>query len=110
MGMMNPFHAKHMAGTDMAKAHSGSPTEGGKGGSEHSTMPQIHIHTHAKGHTVHIMHPNGHHEKHEHAHGDVDGMHAHLEEHLGGGGLEPSAELHTDALPSGGSEESGEDE
>lgn len=51
--------------------------------SEH--MPSIHIHSHAKGHTVHIMHPSGEHEKHEHEHGDVEGIMGHIHEHLGTG-------------------------
>jgi len=51
----------------------------------HDKPPHIHIHSHDKGHTVHIMHHDGTHEKHEHAPGDVDGIAAHLHEHLGSG-------------------------
>jgi hypothetical protein len=53
----------------------------------HGSMPHMHIHTHAKGHTVHIMHPNGKHEKHEHEHGDAEGIAAHVHEHFVGGGM-----------------------
>jgi len=46
--------------------------------------PSIHIHSHSKGHTVHVLHSNGHHEKSEHAHGDTEGIKAHIDQHLGG--------------------------
>lgn len=67
---MNPQRAKHMSGEDGKEK---------KGGKKH---PSIHIHSHAKGHTVHIMHPDGRHEMHEHGHGDTEGMKQHLDTHL----------------------------
>lgn len=90
-GFMNPAHGAHMmagrkAMSETDSAHGGTE----KGGKKGSKMPQMHIHTHAKGHTVHIMHPDGKHEKHEHAHGDAEGMAAHLHEHFGSGEAAPT--------------------
>lgn len=52
----------------------------------HDTLPpHIHIHSHADGHTVHIMHHDGRHEMHEHEHGDADGIAAHIHKHYGSG-------------------------
>jgi hypothetical protein len=66
-------------------------TEPVAGGSE----PSIFMHSHAKGVTVHIHHPSGKHEKHEHAHGDVAGMKGHIDKHMASesdsGGNESSA-------------------
>lgn len=75
---MNPQHGAHMRG----EAPSGDVEE--KSGQHHP--PHISIHSHAKGHTVHIMHHDGRHEKHEHARGDVEGIAAHIHKHLGGHG------------------------
>lgn len=82
---MNPQRAKHMG-----QEHSGheAPKEPPAehethGGAEHHA-PSIHIHSHAKGHTVHIMHPSGAHEQHEHASGDAEGIASHIHEHIGG--------------------------
>lgn len=72
---MNKQHGQHMAGGEDGKE------KGGK-----SKHPSIHIHSHAKGHTVHIMHPDGAHEKHEHGKGDADGIAEHIHNHLGSGG------------------------
>lgn len=73
---MNKQRERHMSGGEEGK--------GGGGGAK----PSIHIHSHSKGHTVHIMHSNGMHEKHEHAHGDAEGIAQHVHTHLGesGGG------------------------
>ena len=77
---MNPQHGAHMGGKPAPSA-AGDVDEAS--GQHH--MPSIHIHSHAKGHTVHIMHPSGAHEKHEHEHGDAEGIASHIHEHLGGG-------------------------
>ncbi len=73
---MNPARGKHLAAT--AEGH--SEVVAG-----HSS-PSIHIHSHDKGHTVHILHKDGTHEAHEHEHGDADGIAEHIHEHLGKGG------------------------
>ena len=77
---MNPAHGAHMG----QKAHDVPAKEAGdvhaSSGQHH--MPSIHIHSHAQGHTVHIMHPDGKHEKFEHEAGDSDGMAEHLHNHL----------------------------
>jgi hypothetical protein len=70
---MNKQHERHMSGGDSHEEHGGS----GK-------HPSIHVHSHAKGHTVHVMHHDGRHEKHEHEHGDAEGIAAHIHEHIGG--------------------------
>lgn len=54
-------------------------------GSGQHGAPHIHISSHEKGHTVHIMHKSGKHESHEHAHGDAEGIAAHIHQHLGSG-------------------------
>jgi len=72
---MNPARGSHMRGEDEDKGRSG-------GKSKH---PQIHIHSHAKGHTVHIMHGDGRHEEHEHERGDTKGIKQHIDMHLGAG-------------------------
>jgi hypothetical protein len=85
MHFMNPARQKHMESRSSEKparseAHKGS-------GAEHASAshhPSIHIHSHDKGHTVHIMHPSGEHEKHEHEAGDAEGIKAHVDEHIGG--------------------------
>lgn len=68
---MNPARGRHMSGED-------GKDKGGKG-----KHPHIHIHSHPKGHTVHIMHPDGRHEMHEHAKGDAEGISEHIHQHLG---------------------------
>ena len=69
---MNPQVGRHMSGSD---------------GDEHggSSHPHIFIHSHSKGHTVHIHHPDGRHEKHEHSAGDAEGLASHIHTHIGGG-------------------------
>jgi hypothetical protein len=83
---MNKQRERHMFGAKEGEA--GNEKDAGdvkkKTGQHHA--PHIHIHSHAKGHTVHVMHHDGAHEKHEHAHGDVEGMKAHLDKHFGAGG------------------------
>lgn len=69
---MNKQREQHMEG--------GAQNQGQ--GAKH---PNIHIHSHAKGHTVHIMHHDGAHEKHEHEHGDAEGIASHIHQHIGGG-------------------------
>jgi hypothetical protein len=73
---MNKQRERHMAGGE--EQH---------GGQEHA-LPHIFVHSHSKGHTVHIHHADGGHEKHEHSHGDAEGIAAHIHEHLGGGAQE----------------------
>lgn len=75
---MNPQRGRHMSG------EAGDGSEGGHEG--HAQKPHISIHSHPHGHTVHIMHHDGKHEKHEHAHGDTEGIAAHIHQHLGDGG------------------------
>src|SRR5438270_12303906 len=79
---MNPQRGQHMGGEE----HGGSSGEHG-GGNEHEhggKLPDIHIKSHSAGHTVHIMHQDGRHESHEHAHGDTEGMAEHVHNYLGG--------------------------
>jgi hypothetical protein len=59
-----------------------------EGAHEGAGHPHIFVHSHSKGHTVHIHHQDGRHEKHEHAKGDAEGIAAHIHEHYGGGGGE----------------------
>lgn len=77
---MNPQRGKHMemgagGGEDEHDEHE-----------ESNEDPQIHIHSHAKGHTVHIMHKSGKHEQHEHSKGDTEGIAEHIHKNLGAGG------------------------
>ncbi len=77
---MNKQHGEHMK--------QGASEHHGEGGGK----PSIHIHSHSAGHTVHIMHPDGRHEQHEHEHGDAEGIAQHVHEHLGAGGEEHEPE------------------
>jgi hypothetical protein len=72
MHFMNPQRGRHMHGND--DHHSNA--------AEHK--PHIHIHSHESGHTVHVMHHDGTHEKFEHEHGDAEGMAEHVHNYLGG--------------------------
>jgi len=70
---------------------SAEPTKGGAApepampaSGEPSAAPTLVMHSHDKGVTVHVHHKNGKHEKHEHSHGDAEGMAAHVHEHFGG--------------------------
>ena len=81
---MNPQYGKHMADgglDDAAEGESSGDHQTGQG-----DRPNIHIHSHSKGHTVHILHQDGRHEKHEHGHGDAEGIAGHIHAQLGGGG------------------------
>lgn len=86
MHFMNRQRGRHMSGGE--EHHGGGEAK-----------PQIHIHSHENGHTVHIMHPDGQHEKHEHEDGDSEGMAAHIHEHLGNGA--PAGEQRPEELALG---------
>lgn len=75
---MNPAHAQHFGGQSAAQ-----PADDVHQDSGQHEPPQIHIHSHTEGHTVHIMHHDGRHEKHEHESGDSEGIAAHIHTHLG---------------------------
>lgn len=79
MHFMNKSHGMHMGAKPEAQPADDMHQESG----QHET-PQIHIHSHDEGHTVHIMHSNGQHEKHEHEHGDAEGIASHIHQHIGG--------------------------
>ena len=81
---MNP-HAQNLPPMD-------NPKEEAAEGASAGHKPSIHIHSHAKGHTVHIFHKDGGHEKHEHPHGDASGIAQHIHDHLGGGQGAPEFE------------------
>lgn len=91
---MNKAHGRHMGASAEeldANLHGKASKLEGRSENEHEHdedgdhHPQIMIHSHAKGHTVHIMHHDGTHEKHEHESGDAEGIKAHIDEHIGGG-------------------------
>lgn len=83
MHYMNKAHGEHMTGKKEAPAHEAPADQGGE---EHGSgdAPSIHIHSHGKGTTVHIMHADGRHEAHEHGKGDADGVASHVHTHIGG--------------------------
>lgn len=86
---MNPQRGKHMDGS----SHEPPPVDNEEDGQgQDSEKPQIHIHSHAKGHTVHVMHKDGRHEKSEHAHGDTEGVKQHIDKHLGDVGQDHGSE------------------
>lgn len=76
---MNPQMSKHMGGEPAGEEAGDVQQESGQ-----HHPPQIHMHSHDKGVTVHIMHHDGRHEKHEHEHGDAEGIAAHVHQHHGG--------------------------
>ena len=89
---MNPAVGRHMAQmggqTDEAERVD-NPVE------EKSDAPDIHVHTHSKGHSVHVHHKDGRHEEHKFNHGDHEGIGRKVTESMGGqssgGGMEDSA-------------------
>lgn len=88
---MNKNVGHHM-GASHEEMHSGEKAAPAAAQSDHAehehgggNHPQIHIHSHAKGHTVHVMHSDGRHEKHEHESGDTEGIKSHIDTQLGGG-------------------------
>lgn len=80
MHFMNRQRGRHMSGGQE------------QGGGNQAKKPQITIHSHSAGHTVHIMHPDGQHEQHEHEDGDSHGIAEHIHEHLGNGGADGHGE------------------
>lgn len=86
MHFMNKARGRHMSGEAMGGEQ--------RPENEHhaGALPDIHIKSHANGHTVHIMHQDGRHEPFEHEHGDTDGIKAHIDEHLGHGSHEEGGE------------------
>lgn len=84
---MNKKVGEHM-GASHEEMHGGEKAPAAAAHSEHheegGNHPQIHIHSHAKGHTVHVMHSDGRHEKHDHESGDAEGLKSHIDEHIGG--------------------------
>jgi hypothetical protein len=73
MHYMNRQRGRHMGAHDEQQS------------GDHQGKPDIHIKSHAKGHTVHVMHQDGAHEKFEHDPGDTEGMAEHVHNFLGGG-------------------------
>lgn len=67
---MNKQRGEHMEGHE-------STDDGGE-----KEKPSIHIHSHAKGHTVQI---DGQPDTHEFEPGDIEGISSHIKQHLGGG-------------------------
>jgi hypothetical protein len=88
---MNKQHQAHMSGKSPEHG-----SEGSKGGhledkSGEHRHPNIHIHSHSKGHTVHVMHSNGQHEQTEHEAGDAEGIANVVHQHIGAAGGQPVA-------------------
>ena len=88
---MNKQHEGHMNRSLGHETKHGSGAGDVEDKSGQHRAPNIHIHSHSKGHTVHIMHHDGQHEQHEHAHGDADGIAEHIHQHLGAAGGQPIA-------------------
>lgn len=74
MHHMNPQRGRHMGAKDESQS------------GDHQGKPDIHIKSHEQGHTLHVMHQDGRHEKFEHEDGDTHGMAEHLHEQLGNDG------------------------
>jgi hypothetical protein len=86
MGHMNPnWDTSKMKGLGKEKREPTEPmgdemhTIEGEEGTE---APSLFMHSHAKGVTVHVMQKNGKHMKHEHAHGDMEGLKGHIDKHM----------------------------
>ena len=95
-GFMNPSYGAMMEGAKSADVQNPGPAAKGeakkRAGNDH-LPPHIHIHSHSGGHTVHIMHHDGTHEKHEHPHGDHEGIAQHIHTHLGPGSAPESTPI-----------------
>lgn len=85
---MNPNWKESAADMPQPTAEPAMPAAPAAGGS----MPQMMIHSHEGGNTVHIHHADGKHEKHKHSHGDAEGMAAHVLKHFGGTSSAPEPE------------------
>jgi hypothetical protein len=97
MHFMNRQRQRHMSGEtehDRGREDAAAATDGAE--SHGSEKPSIHIHSHSAGHTVHIMHPDGQHESHEHELGDAEGITAHVHSHIGRDGEQRPGEEHED--------------
>jgi len=83
---MNKQRQSHMGGGEHSAGHPphGSGDVADKSGQHRP--PHIHVHSHSRGHTVHIMHDDGRHEQHEHAPGDAEGIAQHIHQNIGNGG------------------------
>ena len=86
---MNKQHESHL---NKGLGHKGKHGSGAGDVEEKSGQhraPHIHIHSHSKGHTVHVMHSDGGHDQHEHAPGDAEGIAEHIHNHIGAAGGQP---------------------
>ena len=83
MTFMNKQRGAHMGHKEEpVTSHHGSDKEPNQ---DHGgEAPDIMIKSHAKGHTVTIMHHDGRSESHEHSKGDTEGIKAHIDQHIGG--------------------------
>lgn len=86
MHFMNKSHGQHMTGKPATPPPSDPAEEQPSSDQDAGSMPDILIKSHSKGHTVHVMHSSGAHEKHEHAKGDSAGVTEHITKHMGGQG------------------------
>lgn len=81
---MNPQHGKlmHEAGLDKEAAaeHESPEQEAGEQGEK----PQIFVHSHEKGHSVHVHHSSGEHSVEEYEPGDAEGVAHCVAKNLGG--------------------------
>jgi len=77
MHFMNRQRGRHMSGE--SEHEDGGAQNQGQG----AKHPHIAIHSHSQGHTVHITHPDGQHESHDHEAGDAEGIAAHIHQHIG---------------------------
>ena len=88
-GFMNPKYAELMGSSKENTNEQGPGKAAGKEAGKRAVSdhlpPHIVIHSHAGGHTVHILHHSGQHEMHEHPRGDVEGLASHVHDHLGTG-------------------------
>lgn len=74
MSFMNPQRGRHMGGEQ--EGHGG-------GENQHGEKPHVFVHSHKNGHTTHVFHSDGQHEKHEHGH-DAESVADKVHEALGG--------------------------
>jgi hypothetical protein len=83
---MNKQHGAQFGGeNDLAVDHEDDNSDKNSK-TKSSRKPDIHIKSHEKGHTVHVMHQDGRHDMTEHAKGDGKGISKIVAKHLGNAG------------------------
>lgn len=81
---MNKQRGKHLGASDDELNADAQPSGDVSSDSGQHEAPDIHIASHANGHTIHVTHKDGRSESHEHPKGDIEGVTSRVKSSLGG--------------------------